>query len=75
LLAVSSWVRGLDEPIILQQLFVPKAKGTFSLTGRLMITVHGQMPPELIQDGFRRIAMEGVAQHPHWRDGDHWQEG
>jgi hypothetical protein len=69
-IAVSAWVQGLDEPIILQQIFKPKASGIFSLIGPIRIAIHGQRPTEDVQLGLRLIAMQGVASHPH---GSQWR--
>lgn len=72
-IAVSSWAKGLDEALILQQLFEPAASGKFGLTGDIIISVHGMAPPGTAQKHLVEIAMKGVAQHPHgWKWGS-WQ--
>ena len=71
-LTVSSWVEGLDEPITLQQLFNPNSKGEFGLIGGLIISVHGQIPPEDTHSKLRHIAMQGVIQHPHGKEWNRW---
>ena len=64
-LSVSVWKVGLEEPIILQQCFVPKSTGVFKLIGSLTISVHGMIPPEPTQTKLQMIALEGIKQHPH----------
>src|ERR1700722_534525 len=59
-LSVSAWKIGLEEPIILQQCFVPKSTGVFKLIGSLTISVHGMVPPEPMQTKLQMIAFEGV---------------
>jgi hypothetical protein len=64
-LSVSAWKVGLEEPIILQQCFVPKATGVFKLIGPLTISIYGMIPPEPTQTKLQVIALEGIKQHPH----------
>jgi hypothetical protein len=64
-LSVSSWKHGLDEPLILQQRFVPRMRGAFRLVGPIDVIVHGMIPPEPAQSAIRLIALQGVKQHPH----------
>ena len=64
-LTVSAWKAGLEEPIIMQQCFVPKPTGVFKLIGSLIISVHGMIPPEPTQTKLQMIAFEGIKQHPH----------
>jgi hypothetical protein len=70
-LTVSSWKCGLDleEPIVLQQRFIPKMRGCFKLVGPLDVSVHGMVPSEPTQTALKLIAIQGIQQHPH---GDLW---
>jgi hypothetical protein len=68
-LTVTAWKRGLDEPIVLQQAFIPRATGRFKLLGSLEVSVHGMIPPEPTHSVLRSIALQGVGQHP---QGDSW---
>jgi hypothetical protein len=68
-LTVSSWKRGLDEPVVLRQRFIPKAQGSFRLVGPLEIAVHGMIPAESTQKALRTLAVQGIQQHSH---GDLW---
>jgi hypothetical protein len=70
-LSVSSWVKQLDEPIVIQQLFRPKSQGGFCLIDDLMISIHGSMPSYDVHTRLCTIAMEGIAQHPH---GERWSQ-
>jgi hypothetical protein len=44
-LTVSSWKRGLDEPVVLRQCFVPNTQGSFRLLGPLEIRFTVESPP------------------------------
>ncbi|MBB5315447.1 hypothetical protein [Tunturibacter empetritectus] len=68
-LTVTAWKRGLDEPIVLQQAFIPRATGKFKLLGSLDVSIHGMIPPEPMHSVLRTIALEGARQHP---QGDSW---
>ena len=71
-LTVSSWAKGLDEPIVLRQLFLPADKGGFTLVGPITISIHGLELDDSLQARFLAIAMEGVGSHPHGADWEHW---
>ncbi len=73
-LTVSSWVKQLDEPITLQQLFRPKAKNGFCLVGDLMISIHRAIPPDDVHGRLRTIVMEGVSLHPQGGNWNYWSE-
>jgi hypothetical protein len=64
-LTVSSWKRGLDEPVVLRQCFVPNTQGSFRLLGPLEIAIHGRIPAEPTQTSLRSIAIQGIQQHSH----------
>ncbi len=64
-LTVSSWRRGLDEPIILRQRYVPNVQGRFRLLGSIEIAIHGMVAPEPAQTTLNSLAMSGVEDHPH----------
>jgi hypothetical protein len=66
-LFVSAWVKGLDEPIFLRQLYIPKSTGTFKLIGPIDIAIHGVIAPEKVHGGLRAVAMSGIVTHPHGR--------
>lgn len=63
-LIVSAWKRGLDEPIVLQQAFIPRATGKFKLLGSPDVAVHGMIPPEPTHSILRSIVLQGVELHP-----------
>ena len=63
-LTVSSWRRGLDEPVILRQRYMPNMGGHFRLLGAIEVAVHGAVTPEPAQTSFRSLAMSGVQSHP-----------
>jgi hypothetical protein len=71
-LLVSSWVKGLDEPIILRQLFRPKEKGGFGLIGQIVVAIHGMIPSDEVHAQLLLPAMEGVCSHPHGSGWERW---
>jgi hypothetical protein len=71
-LVVSSWAKGLDEPIILRQLFRPKEKGGFGLIGQIVLVVHGMVPPDDAHAKLLFTAMQGVRSHPHGSSWERW---
>jgi hypothetical protein len=72
ILTVSSWVRHLDEPITLQQMFRPKQQGGFYLFDELRISIHGTVPPDKVHSRLQRVAMEGIGLHPHGAKWSSW---
>src|SRR5450631_2284473 len=73
-LAVSSWVKGLDEPIVLRQTFRPKGKGGFNLLGPMVIAIHGLIPEDEVHARLLPPVMEGVSSHPHGSNWEHWSK-
>ena len=71
-LTVSSWAKGLDNLIVLRQLFLPVAMGGFTLIGPIGFSIHGLELEASLQAKFLTIAMEGVASHPHGADWEQW---
>lgn len=63
-LAVSSWHRGLAQPVTLHQRYVMNPGGHFRLLDSLEIEVHGVVAPEPAQPSLRSLAMSGVESHP-----------
>jgi hypothetical protein len=63
-LTVLAWRRGLDEPVVLRQRYVPNLDGHFRLLGAIEIAVHGVVTPEPAQTSFRSLALSGVESHP-----------
>jgi hypothetical protein len=59
-LVVAAWTRGMVEPLVVTQRFLPKAKGGFALVGPVEI---GDLPPADI-DRIGRSFLEGVHEHP-----------
>ncbi len=74
-LAVSSWVKGLDEPVLLQQLFSPTSKGRFRLIGGLILTVHGVQLQKDAYDRMSAFVIQGIHQHPHGQRWTEWSIG
>jgi hypothetical protein len=70
-LSVSSWRRGLDDQVILDQCFLREEAGRFKLLGPLMISVHGMISAEDTQATLRKTVFEGIEQHPR---GGRWQD-
>ena len=71
-LVVSSWVKGLDEPIILRQLFRPKEKGGFGLIGQIIVAIHGVVPSCEVHARLLLPAMQGISSHPHGSSWERW---
>jgi len=73
-LSVSSWRRGLEDQVILDQCFIREGTGRFKLLGPLMISVHGMISSDETQAALRKTAFAGIEQHPQggrWKD---WSE-
>jgi hypothetical protein len=70
-LAVSYWSRGLDEPVKIQQLFIPSSVGTFRLIGEPLVAVHDHVLTEPVQSRLRQFVRAGINSHP---QGDMWTE-
>jgi hypothetical protein len=71
-LTISSWAKGLDEPLTLRQLFLPAGRGGFSLIGPISVSIHGVALEDPIQSKFLSIAMEGVLSHPRGGEWERW---
>jgi hypothetical protein len=67
-LIVAAWTKGMDEPIVFVQRFLPKAKGGFALVGP--IEVQGQAPSTLSAVGQQFLL--GVTTHPKGRLWSRW---
>lgn len=72
-LSVTAWSNGLDEPIILQQCFLPAIKGTFRLLDPIKIVVHGVAMSEEIKGRIMRPVLQGINQHPKGENWVRWQ--
>jgi hypothetical protein len=70
-LAILCWSRGLDEPVELQQLFIPNSPGPFLLVGEPIVAVHEHVLKEPIQSRLRQAVREGINSHP---QGDRWSD-
>ncbi|MGB6677677.1 MAG: hypothetical protein WBE44_13370 [Terriglobales bacterium] len=59
-LVVAAWTRGMNEPAVFTQRFVPKANGGFALLGPIAISDQPSSELDRIAAGF----VEGIKDHP-----------